>query len=234
MIKARRAFSRSLSIARRRRRAFFFSPLLFTHLHLHSPKTTQNKKPQAAINLKPPVTLTVANRTFPSTSLWPSLRPWSNPNKNTTLSSLSRAAGQVANSSNPLNATKAVAQGLALHSSETKALISGQSDLVTFVGSISASSSSSPPGDLRCFVDPSTGQLVGLEQGGAAACSTSGDVVVVPTSSGYISQIQLAYTYDGKYVARLIFDLKANATAEPVSYSCGSAGGQSRGLAPER
>jgi hypothetical protein len=64
---------------------------------------------------------------------------------------------------------------------------------VTFVTSVNASAVSSASGDLRCFVDKD-GQLVGLEQGGSAACSTSGDPVIVPTTKGYISQIQLAYT----------------------------------------
>ena len=118
-----------------------------------------------------------------------------------------------------------------LHEAKTKALILGQSDLVTFVTSVNASAASSAAGDLRCFVDKD-GQLVGLEQGGAAACSTSGEAIVVPTTKGYISQIQLAYTYDGVYVARLILDLKANATAKPVSYSCGSAGGKAVDLLP--
>ncbi len=159
------------------------------------------------------------------------LRPWSNPNKNTTWNSLTRAVGDIANASNPLSASGAAAQGLKLHAAKTKALILGQSDLVTFVTSVNASAASSAAGDLRCFVDKE-GQLVGLEQGGAAACSLSGDAVVVPTTKGYISQVQLAYTYDGIYVARLILDLRANATAEPVSYSCGSAGGKAVNLLP--
>jgi hypothetical protein len=56
----------------------------------------------------------------------------------------------------------------------------------------------------------------------------------VPTSAGYISQIKLAYTYDGAFVGRLVFDLKANATAAPVSYSCGSAGGKAVDLLPSK
>ena len=71
--------------------------------------------------------------------------------------------------------------------------------------------------DIRCFVDPATGQLVGLEQAGAVSCSTAVGVVVVPTSTaGYISQVKLAYTYDGAFVGRLIFELRANATAVSV------------------
>ena len=30
---------------------------------------------------------------------------------------------------------------------------------------------------------------------------------------GYISQVKLAYTYDGAFIGRLIFELKENATA---------------------
>ena len=56
----------------------------------------------------------------------------------------------------------------------------------------------------------------------------------MPTSAGYISQIKLAYTYDGAFVGRLVFDLKANATAAPVSYSCGSAGGKAVDLLPSK
>jgi len=56
----------------------------------------------------------------------------------------------------------------------------------------------------------------------------------VPASAGYISQIKLAYTYDGAFVGRLVFDLKANATAKPVSYTCGSAGGKAVDLLPSK
>ena len=87
---------------------------------------------------------------------------------------------------------------------------------------------------ITCFVDPSTGQLVGLEQAGQTACSPTGDVTVVPASAGYISQVRLAYTYDGAFVGRLVFDLKANATSKPVSYTCGSAGGKAVALLPSK
>ena len=81
--------------------------------------------------------------------------------------------------------------------------------------------------DIECFVDPSTGQLVGLEQAGAVSCSTAASAVVVPTSTaGYISQVKLAYTYDGAFVGRLIFELKANATAVSL---CDGCGGRSKG-----
>ena len=56
----------------------------------------------------------------------------------------------------------------------------------------------------------------------------------MPASAGYISQIKLAYTYDGAFVGRLVFDLKANATAAPVSYTCGSAGGKAVDLLPSK
>ena len=109
---------------------------------------------------------------------------------------------------------KAAASGLELYERETKALILGESGLVTYASSINASPTA--VSDLKCFVDPATGQLVGLGQaGGAVSCSTAASVVVVPTSTaGYISQVKLAYTYDGTFVGRLIFELKANATAE--------------------
>jgi subtilisin-like proprotein convertase family protein len=175
----------------------------------------------------PPVSLTAGNKSFP----W-QLRSWLPPNKNTTVGALGRAVGSVANSSNPLNTTKAVAQGLALYTQETKALILGQAGIVSFVNSVNISASSGSP--ITCFVDPSTGQLVGLEQAGLTACSPTGDVTVVPTSAGYISQIKLAYTYDGAFIGRLVFDLKANATAKPVSYTCGSAGGKAVDLLPSK
>ena len=84
-----------------------------------------------------------------------------------------------------------------------------------------------------CYSSAS-GQLVGLEQSGAGACSAgaaappSVSVAAVPVASsrGYISQVKLAYTYDGAFVGRLVFYLKANATAEPVAYACGGAGGK--------
>jgi hypothetical protein len=171
--------------------------------------------------------MTAGNKSFP----W-QLHGWAPPNKNTTVGALGRAVGSVANSSNPLNATKAVAQGLALYKQQTKALILGQAGIVSFVNSVNTSASSGSP--LKCFVDPSTGQLVGLEQAGLTACSPTGDVTVVPASAGYISQIKLAYTYDGAFVGRLVFDLKANATAAPVSYTCGSAGGKAVDLLPSK
>ena len=153
------------------------------------------------------------------------------PNKNTTLGALGRAVGAVVNSSDPLNETKALSQGLEMHKSETAALLKGQSGIVTYVSFVNASPS--PAGDLRCFVDPATGQLVGLEQSGSVACSVASDVVVVPTSTaGYISQVKLAYTYDGAFVGRLIFDVKSNATAKAVSYTCGSAGGKAVNVLP--
>jgi len=118
----------------------------------------------------------------------------------------------LANSSNTLNATKAAASGLELYKRETKALIVGQSGLVTYASSVNASPTAAY--DLKCFVDPATGQLVGLEQAGAVSCSTAASVVVVPTSTaGYISQVKLAYTYDGAFVGRLIFEVKAIAAA---------------------
>ena len=148
------------------------------------------------------------------------------------LGALGRAVGAVVNSSDPLHETKALSQGLGLSTSETAALIKGQSDVVTYVSSVNASPS--PAGDLRCFVDPATGQLLGLEQSGTAACSVASDVVVVvPLSTGsYISQVKLAYTYDGAFVGRLVFELKADATAKAVSYTCGSAGGKAVSLLP--
>jgi len=132
----------------------------------------------------PPVSLTAGNKSFP----W-QLRSWLPPNKNTTVGALGRAVGSVANSSNPLNATKAVAQGLALYKEETKALILGQAGIVSLVNSVNTSASAGSP--ITCFVDPSTGQLVGLEQAGLTVCSPTGDVTVVPASAGYISQIKL-------------------------------------------
>ena len=173
-----------------------------------------------------PVSIVVGNSSSPL-----QIHAWSSPNKSLTLGALVRTFGGIAGSSNPLNETKAVAKGLALYERETAALIKGRSNLVKFVPA-SSNSTSPPAGDLRCFVDPATGQLVGLEQSGSAACSTGGDVVVVPTSSGYVSQIMVAYTYDGLFVGRLVFDLRANATAKPMSYSCGSAGGKAVEVLP--
>ena len=158
------------------------------------------------------------------------LRGWASPSKSATLGALTRGAVAVVDSSNPLNATKAAAQGLALYKRETKALLLGQSGIVTFVNSVG---SYVPAADIRCFVDPATGQLVGLQQAAVTKCSTSGDAVVIPISSGYISQIKLAYTYDGLFVGRLVFEMKANATAKPVSYTCGSAGGKAVDLLPD-
>ena len=181
-----------------------------------------------------PVTVTAANQSFP-----PQLHGWAPPNKNTTLSTLGalgRGVGSVANSSNPLNATKAITQGLALYKRETAALLKGQSGVVTYASS-SVAASSLAASDLKCFVDPVTGQLVGLEQAGSVACSPASSSVVVPFATAaapgaYISQIKLAYTYDGAFVGRLVFEVKANATAKPVSYTCGSAGGKAVDLLP--
>ena len=156
----------------------------------------------------PPLSFTFGNKSFP-----PQIRGWVDPDKNATVQALGRSVGAIANSSNPLNATKAAASGLELYKQKTKALILGQSGLVTYASSVSASPA--VVSDLKCFVDPATGQLVGLEQGGGTvSCSTAASVVVVPTSTaGYISQVKLAYAYDGAFVGRLIFELKANATA---------------------
>ena len=149
-----------------------------------------------------------------------------------TAGALGRAVGFVTNSSNPLNATKAVARGLVLYKQRTKALILGQAGIVSFVNSVNTSAFSGS--SIKCFVDPKTGQLVGLEQAGLTACSTTGDVTVVPTSAGYISQVKLAYTYDGAFIGRLVFELKTNATAEPVSYTCGSGGGKAVDVLPSK
>ena len=158
--------------------------------------------------------------TFGNTSFPPQIRGWVNPDKNATVQALGRSVGVIANSSNPLLATKAAASGLELYTRETRALILGQSDLVTYTSSVNASPTAGS--DLKCFVDPATGQLVGLEQGGATSCSTAASVVVVPTSTpGYISQVKLAYTYDGAFVGRLIFELKANAAAVSICMPSG-------------
>ena len=209
----------------------FFSLLsLFTcyFFRLRFSKQKTHPPPLKATDLtRPPITFTAGNKSFP----W-QLHSWVPPNKNTMLGALGRAVGAVVNSSDPLHETKALSQGLGLSTSETAALIKGQSDVVTYVSSVNASPS--PAGDLRCFVDPATGQLLGLEQSGTAACSVASDVVVVvPLSTGsYISQVKLAYTYDGAFVGRLVFELKADATAKAVSYTCGSAGGKAVSLLP--
>jgi hypothetical protein len=196
-----------------------------------SPAKTTFKATAAALTRPPPVSLTAGNKSFP----W-QLHGWLPPNKNTTLGALGRAVGAVSNSTAPLNATRALAKGLALHKQKPAALLKGQSGIVTYASSV-AGSSSLAASDLRCFVDPATGQLVGLEQAGSVACSTASDVVAVPTATSaagtYISQIKLAYTYDGAFVGRLVFYLKANATArESVAYTCGSAGGKAVDLLP--
>ena len=194
------------------------------------PPPTHTHTPLQAVDLARllPASQTAAgNRSSP----W-QLHGWVLPNKNTTAGAAVRAAVAIVDSPNPLNATKAAARGLELYKRETKALILGQSGLVTYASSVRASPTAAS--DLKCFVDPATGQLVGLEQpGGAVSCSTAGSAVVVPTSTaGYISQIKLAYSYDGLFVGRLIFELRANATAKPVSYACGSAGGKAVSLLP--
>ena len=203
------------------------TPSPSTPFSLYPLSLVQNHLQATDLTRPPPVTLTAGNKSFP----W-QLRSWLPPNKNTTVGALGRAVGSVANSSNPLNATKAVAQGLALYKQETKALILGQAGIVSFVNSVNTSASAGSP--IRCFVDPSTGQLVGIEQAGQTACSPTGDVTVVPASAGYISQVKLAYTYDGAFIVRLVFDLKANATSKPVSYACGSAGGKAVDLLPSK
>ena len=174
-----------------------------------------------------PISITVANKTF---GAW-QLHPWSSPDKNATFGALGRGVGSIANSSKPLNATKSVVKGIELYSYETSELFKSKSGLVTIAPSVR--NPSLPTADLQCFVSPTTGQLVGLQQGGTSACSTtSTSVVTVPTSTNYISQIKLAYTYDGLFVGRLIFELRANATAKAVEYSCGTAGGKAVGLLP--
>jgi len=105
---------------------------------------------------------------------------------------------------------------------------------VTYVSSLDpAAANASALTDIECYVEPRTGQLVGLRQSGALACSPSGSFVVVPVSKGgFVSQIKLAYSYDGLFVGRLVFYWKANATAEPVALACGSAGGKAVDLLP--
>ena len=158
-------------------RSFCLSP--------HQPKTINH---QALDLTRPPsLSFTIANKTFP-----PQLRSWLPANKNTTLSALGRAFGAATNSSNPVNETAAITKGLFNYKSKTSALFKGQSGLVSYVSSVAASPAAS---DLICYVDPATGQVVGLQQAGSVACSTASSTVVVPTSSrGYISQIKLAYT----------------------------------------
>lgn len=196
---------------------FLCSPRFFLFFLL--PHSLKQKK--ATFPSSPPVlSLTLGNKSFP-----PQIRGWVSPDKNATVQALGRSVGAIANSSNPLNATKAAASGLELYKRETKALILGKSGLVTYASSVIASPTIA--GDIKCFVDPATGQLVGLEQSGFVAGSTSSDVVVVPTSTGsYISQVKLAYTYDGAFVGRLIFEVKANATAVSLCDGGGVEGGQ--------
>ena len=55
----------------------------------------------------------------------------------------------------------------------------------------------------------------------------------MPTATqGYISQISFAYTYDGAFVGRLVFELRVNATSAPKTNTCGSAGGKAVNLLP--
>ena len=153
--------------------------------------------------------------------------------KDATLSALSRYASAIWSSPDPLNTTKELAKGLALHHLETSELIKGNPGIVTYVPSVDAAANSSTLSDIACFIEPSTGQLIGLKQSGAVACSPSGSFVVVPISKGgYISQIKLAYSYDGLFVGRLVFYWKANTTAKPVALACGSAGGKAVDLLP--
>ena len=74
-----------------------------------------------------------------NTSVLPQNRGWAPPNKHTTFGAFARAIEAVSNSSNPLNETKILTQGLELHKAETKALLKGQSNLVTYVSSVNFS-----------------------------------------------------------------------------------------------
>ena len=192
------------------RHRFFKDTHSFSFLFLSS------KTKKATFSSQPWLTFTFGNKSFP-----PQIRNWVNPDRNATVQALGRSVGVIANSSNPLNATKAAASALELYERKTKALILGKSGLVTHASSLVASLTAAS--DLKCFVDPATGQLVGLEQPeGTVACSRADSVVVVPTSTaGYISQVKLAYTYDGAFVGRMIFELKANATAVSISMAGG-------------
>jgi hypothetical protein len=58
----------------------------------------------------PPLSFTFGNKSFP-----PQIRGWVDPDKNATVQALGRSVGAIANSSNPLNATKAAASGLELY-----------------------------------------------------------------------------------------------------------------------
>ena len=176
----------------------------------------------------PPVTVTIGDASFP-----PKLHAWALPMKDATLGALSRYASAIWSSPDPLNTTKELAKGLALHHLETSELIKGNPGIVTYVSSVDAAGNSSTLTDIACYVEPSTGHLIGLKQSGALACSPSGSFVVVPISKGgYISQIKLAYSYDGLFVGRLVFYWKANTTAKPVALACGSAGGKAVDLLP--
>ena len=205
-----------------------------------------------------PLSLTVANKSIPSSWGWISKpRGWLPPNKNTTVSALQRSAALLSNSSSSPAAkaqeAASLARGLALHQAETKALLLGKSSVLTLVDQPSASSSAAGGGgDLYCIVDRETGQLVGLQQGGAAACSSPSaatTAVVVPTSSSsssssssLVSQVKLAYSFDGLFVSRLVFYLRpeanastssaASAASSAVPYTCGSAGGKAVDLLP--
>lgn len=211
-----------MSIARHRRRR---RPK--KNLGANNEKQKKQNKKQASVS---PLSLTVANKTLSFPPQPP--RGWLPPNKNAILSAFERSAA--ASASDPLTATAGLARGLGLHAAETKALLLGKSGVVTFVPFSNATVSSSPAKDLLCFVEPATGQLTGLSQGGSLACSAAAGaaVVVVPTSKGHVSQIRLGYSFDGLFVTRLVFYLRANPTAMPVPYSCGSAGGKAVDLLP--
>lgn len=91
---------------------------------------TKNKRKQfqAIGKASPPFSISIANRSFP-----PQLRSWLPPNKNTTLGALARAVGAISNSTNPLNETWAIKQGLSLYKTKTAAQLKDQSGIVTYV-----------------------------------------------------------------------------------------------------
>lgn len=171
----------------------------------------------ADLELQPPVTVTFANKSLPPPL---SLPVDVLPSKNVTLQAIARGAADVVSSPNPLNETKVLAQELINYKQETIAAAKGSAGIVTYASSVQ--NPTSYGSDIFCYVNNSTGQALGVLQAGAAqvcgAATPGASQVVIPTSRNYISQIRIAYMLDSKTIGRITFQLRANASAKPVSY----------------
>jgi hypothetical protein len=91
-------------------------------------------------------------------------------------------------------------------------------------------------GDVTCYVDDATGDVVGLQFGSSAPlCSTAGTprTFAVP-ADGYVADVKVAVDKETGLLGELVFIVKSNSSLSPTAvFSCGTKGGLPVSVTPK-